>query len=357
MNRRIVLAALPAGRLAPSHFAEVEAPLPVPGPGEVLCRTLLASLDPVNRAQMRGRTYREGLDVGDVMPAFTVSELPDGTIVAGEGGWQEYAALPARSVVPLDVRGPLTHHLSVLGLNGLTAYFGLLEVGRVRAGETVVVSAAAGATGNVAGQLARIHGARVVGIAGSERKRRVLEERLGFAATADHRSPTLSRDLRELCPGGIDVYFDNVGGPVLDAVLPRMNPHGRIVCCGTLSAYDAQAPPPGPRAVPALLISRRLRMEGFVVLDYAERRAEAVERLSGWVESGELVVLEEVVEGLSAAPAAYVDLLAGGNLGKRMVSVARPRGPGSRGRARSSPRPSPPPPPGGARAPHGGGSA
>ena len=165
MNRRIVIAELPSGSVAERHFRAETAPLPSPGPGEVLTRTLFASLDPVNRAQMRGRTYRGGLDVGDVMPAFTVSALEDGTLVAAEGGWQQYAALPASSLVPIDGRGPLSHHLGVLGLNGLTAYFGLLDIGRVAAGETVLVSAAAGATGNVAGQLARIHGARVVGLA------------------------------------------------------------------------------------------------------------------------------------------------------------------------------------------------
>jgi NADPH-dependent curcumin reductase CurA len=322
VNRQVVVAELPAGPLAERHFRVVEAPLPVPGAGEVLTRTLLASLDPVNRAQMRGRTYRDGLDVGDVMPAFTVSALADGTIVAGEGGWQEYAALPSSSLVPLEIRGPLSHHLGVLGLNGPTAYFGLLDVGRVRPGETVVVSAAAGATGTVAGQLARIHGARVVGLVSTAEKRRVLEQQLGFYAGLDYRSPTLSRDLKACCPEGVDVYFDNVGGPLLDAVLPRMREHGRIVCCGTLAQYDSDAALPGPRTVPGLLISRRLRMEGFVVLDYADRRADAVEHLRGWVDSGELVVLEEIVDGLDAAPAAFVDLLAGGNVGKRMVRVA-----------------------------------
>jgi NADPH-dependent curcumin reductase CurA len=330
VNRQIVLADTPSGTLETRHFRAVESPMPEPGPGDVLCRTLLASLDPVNRALMRGRTYRDGLQVGDVMASFTLSEvveggeggLAPGTIVSCEAGWQQYAALPADALVPVQVLGPLTHHLSVLGLNGLTAYFGLLEVGRPRPGETVVVSAAAGATGNVAGQLARIHGARVVGITGSADKNRMLEEELGFDATADHHSPTLSKDLRELCPDGIDVYFDSVGGPVLDACLPRMKPHGRVVCCGTLSQYDTDAPPAAPRAVPALLISLRLRMEGFVVLDYAERWPAAAERLAAWIADGSLNVLEEVVEGLDAAPAAFVDVLAGRNVGKRMIQVA-----------------------------------
>jgi hypothetical protein len=212
----------------------------------------------------------------------------------------------------------------VLGISGLTAYFGLLEVGRPRPRETVVVSAAAGSTGNVAAQLARIHGCRVVGITGSEAKRRVLEEVLGCHATVNHRSPTFAKDLRAACPDGIDVYFDNVGGPVLDACLLRMKPRGRIACCGVVAQYDHDVPLPGPRAVPGLVISNRLRLEGFVVLDFAERWAEARERLAGWIASGELSVLEEVVEGLEAAPSALVDVLAGRNVGKRIVRVAQP---------------------------------
>jgi NADPH-dependent curcumin reductase CurA len=331
-NRQIVVAERPEGRLEAQHFREVLAPLPEPAEGEVLCRTLYASPDPVNRAQMRGRTYRDGLQVGDVMAGFTLSEvvdqngsaLPAGTIVSCEAGWQEFAALPVEQVVPIDVRGSLRDHMSVLGISGLTAYFGLLEIGRPRAGETVVVSAAAGSTGNVAAQLARIHGCRVVGIAGSERKRRVLEEELGCHATVARRSPTLSKDLRAACPDGIDVYFDNVGGWVLDACLPRMSRHGRIVCCGVMSQYNDDTPLPGPRAVPGLVISSRLRMEGFVVLDFAERWPQATERLAAWVAGGELRVLDEVVDGLESAPAALVDVLAGRNIGKRIVRVAQP---------------------------------
>jgi NADPH-dependent curcumin reductase CurA len=331
-NRQIVLAELPEGRLDARHFREIRTPLPQPAEGEVICRTLYASPDPVNRAQMRGRTYRDGLQVGDVMDGFTLSEVVDpngtglaaGAIVSCEAGWQDYAALPVEQVVPIDVRGSLREHMSVLGISGLTAYFGLLEIGRPRAGETVVVSAAAGSTGNVVAQLARIHGCRVVGITSSERKRRVLEEDLRADATVDHRSPTLSRDLRVACPDGVDVYFDNVGGPVLDACLPRMNRHGRIVCCGVMSQYDDDTPLPGPRAVPGLVISSRLRMEGFVVLDFAERWPQAIERLASWVASGELRVLDEVVDGLAAAPGALVDVLAGRNVGKRIVRVAQP---------------------------------
>jgi NADPH-dependent curcumin reductase CurA len=192
----------------------VRTPLPEAGPGQLVCRTILASPDPINRMQKRGRTYRDGLRVGDVMAGFTTSEVVGGdgepavgTIVSCQAGSQEYAVLPADSVVPIEVRGPLTHHMSVLGITGLTGYFGLLEVGRPQRGETVVVSAAAGATGNVAGQLARLPGCRVVGIAGSDGKRHLLEEELGFDATINHRSPTLAEDLRAAAPDGIDVYF------------------------------------------------------------------------------------------------------------------------------------------------------
>src|SRR3954449_387935 len=264
MNRQIVIAEIPDGRVEARHFREVVAPMPEAGPGQVLCRTLFASIDPINRMAMTARTYRGGLGIGDVMAAFTLSELPDGTVVSCQAGWQEWAALPTEEVVPIEVLGPLSRHLGVLGLNGLTAYFGL-QIGDPKPGETVVVSAAAGATGNVAGQLAQRAGARVVGIAS---KPEVLR-RLAFVAL-DRRSETFAADLKAACPDGVDVYFDNVGGPLLDALLARMNPHGRIVCCGTLAAYDGEAPP-GPRAVPGLLISRRLRMEGFVVLDHVDR--------------------------------------------------------------------------------------
>jgi hypothetical protein len=315
MNRRIVLDTVPEGRLEARHFRLEEAPPPEVGGGEVLCRTLYASLDPVNRATMRGRTYRGGVAPGDVMPAFTLSELPDGTIVSCQAGWQEWAALPESEVIPIDVLGPLSHHLSVLGLNGLTAYFGV-ELGALRPGETFVVSAAAGATGNVAGQLAKRAGARVVGLA-SAAKLDVLG-RLGFDAGLDRAAASFATDLRDACPEGIDVYFDNVGGPLLDACLPRMNEHGRIVCCGTLSAYDAAEPPPGPRAVPALLVSKRLRMEGFVVLDHRDRWPAAARALA----AADLVVLERVIDGLEHAPAAFVDVLAGRNAGKWMIRVA-----------------------------------
>ena len=328
-NRQILLIERPAGRLEERHFRAVDGTIGEPEAGEVLCRTILLSIDPANRAWMRGRTYREQVGEGDVMAGFTLAEviaqngatIPIGTVVACESGWQEYAIHPASKVRALPILGPLTHHMSVLGITGLTAYFGLLEVGRPKSGETVVVSAAAGATGNVVGQIARIMGCRVVGIAGSDEKCEMLRRDLGFDGAVNYRSPTFREDLRALCPNRIDVYFDNVGGPILDTVLPVMNLHGRVVCCGVVSQYDSDGPPVGSRLVPGLVVVSRLRLEGFIVSDYEDRWAEGEARLAEWVASGELKVLEEVLDGLDSAPGALIGLLAGANTGKRMVRV------------------------------------
>jgi NADPH-dependent curcumin reductase CurA len=329
-NRQILLAECPADRLELGHFRAETSSVPEPAAGEVLCRTILLSIDPASRAWMQGRTYRAQLGAGDVMAGFAVCEVvasraddvPAGAIVACESGWQEYAALPASDVRQVRVRGPLSHHLSALGITGLTAYFGVHDIGRPARGETVLISAAAGATGNVAGQLARIAGARVVGVTGSDDKNRRIESELGFDATVNHRNPSFRDDVKAACPDGIDVYFDNVGGHVLETALARMNLHGRVVCCGAVSQYDTGSPEPGPRGVPGLLAVKRLRMEGFLVMDYVERWPEAEERLAGWIAGGRLKVLEDVVDGLDVAPAALTGLLAGDNLGKRLVRVA-----------------------------------
>jgi NADPH-dependent curcumin reductase CurA len=329
-NRQILLAERPSGKLEESHFKAIDSTIGEPGPGELLVRTVLLSIDPANRAWMQGRTYREQLGAGEVMASGALCEvvsandapIPSGTIVWGEPGWQQYAIVPANRVLPVAVRGPLTHHMSVLGITGLTAYFGLLEVGRPKNGETVVVSAAAGATGSVAGQIARIQGARVVGVTGSDDKNRILERDLGFDATVNHRSEKLREDLAAACPNGIDVYFDNVGGRVLEAVLPLMRTHGRIVCCGAVSQYDSATPAPGPAGVPGQLVVKRLRMEGFLVSDFIGDWAKAQEQLAAWVAAGEIKVLEDVVEGLDSAPRALIGILAGDNVGKRMVRVA-----------------------------------
>jgi NADPH-dependent curcumin reductase CurA len=325
-NCQVLLAERPDGPLELRHFRTATAKIGEPGPGQVLCRTVLLSVDPANRAWMQGRTYRGQISSGEVMAGFTLCEvlagdLAAGTIVTCEVGWQEYAIVSTSEVRPITVRGPLTDQLGVLGITGLTAYFGLIEVGQPRPGDTVVVSAAAGATGHIVGQLARLAGCRVVGIAGSADKCRILTERLRFDAAVSHRSPVLRQDLRVACPDGVDVYFDNVGGPVLDATLSLMNERGRVVCCGVVSQYDTSTPAPGPRGVPGYLVTKRLRMEGILVSDFHDRWPVGEERLAGWLASGELIALQDVIEGLGNAPTALIGLLKGDNVGKRMVRV------------------------------------
>jgi hypothetical protein len=328
-NARIVLSRSPADRLSAEDFTLETGPVESPGPGEVLVRNVLLSIDPAARAWMQGRTYRDQVRPGDLMPGFTLAEvvgsrderLPVGTIVLGDGGWQEYAVRPGAELRPIRVRGPLTHHLSTLGITGLTAWVGLHRVGHPTPGETLVVSAAAGATGNVVGQLARAAGLRVVGIAGSAEKLAWLTGELGFDAAVSHRSPTFREELRAACPDGVDLYFDNVGGPLLDPMITAMNLHGRIVCCGAISQYDTTAPGPGPRLVPGLLITKRLRMEGFLVTEHDDVWEDAVDEMAGLIADGRLRVVEQVDEGLAAAPDALVGLLAGHNVGKQLVRI------------------------------------
>jgi len=328
-NRQILVKELPEGQLEERHFEMREVPIPTPGSGEVLTRVIYLSLDPANRAWMRGATYRAPVSAGQVMAGFTMAQvvesrdpsLEPGDIVECDGGWQEYAVHPAKVLGRLERRGPLSHHLSVLGGTGLTAYFGLLEVGRPREGETVLVSAAAGATGNVAGQIARIQGCRTVGLAGSEAKCAWLTDELGFDAAINYKTDELRQALKEHCPDGIDVYFDNTGGKILEAALFRMNLRGRVVCSGVVSQYDTATPAPGPRGVPGLIVTKRLRMEGFIVSDFFRQRAEATDQLASWIADGRLVVREDILEGLESAPRGLIGLLRGENIGKRMVRV------------------------------------
>ena len=263
------------------------------------------------------------------MPGWTLDEVIEenqtsievGTIVTCESGWQEYAIHPIDDVRAIEPSGDLTKHMSVLGMTGRTAYFGLLNIGRPQSGETVVVSAAAGATGNVVGQIAKLHGCRVIGITGSDRKNRMLTDDLNFDAAVSYKDPSFASDLRAACPDGIDVYFDNVGGEVLSTVLPIMNLRGRIVCCGAVSQYDSKRLPIGAPINTSLLVGRRLRMHGFVVMDYDNEAPQAEAQLAEWIANGELKILQDVIEGLDSAPRALVGLLAGDNVGKRMVRV------------------------------------
>jgi NADPH-dependent curcumin reductase CurA len=328
-NRQILLAELPQGRLAPEHFRLTEGERPVPNEGEVLLKVLYVSLDAANRAWMQGATYRSALQGGDVMAGGALAEvvesraghLKPGDLVFADTGWQEFAVLKAAGLSSIPRMEPLTHLLSVYGVAGLTAYFGLLECGQPRAGETVVVSAAAGSVGSIVGQIARIKGCRTVAIAGGQAKCDLLMRDFGFDAAIDYKSQTVRKALREAAPTGVDVYFDNVGGDILEACLFNMNTHGRIACCGAVSQYDGAAPSHGPRGVPGLIVTKRLTLRGFLVSDFDDKRAEALEDLQGWVASGQLKVAEDVLTGLESLPSALIGLLAGENIGKRMVKV------------------------------------
>jgi hypothetical protein len=329
-NRQILLDRLPQGdKLGPEHFRLTESVRPTPGEGEVLLRTRYISLDAANRAWMQGATYRSALEGGQVMAGGALAEvvesnvghLTPGDTIFADTGWQDYAVLPGKQLMALPAMEPVTHLMSVYGIAGLTAYFGLLECGRPKAGETVVVSAAAGSVGSIVGQIARIKGCRVVGIAGGEEKGRWLTEELGFDAAVDYKSPDFKRLLRAQIPDGVDVYFDNTGGAVFEAVLFAMKNFGRIACCGALSQYDGAPPAHGPRGIPGLIVTKRLTLRGFVVMDFDDQREAALRDLQGWVASGHLKVQEDIVEGLENTPAALIGLLAGDNRGKRMVKV------------------------------------
>ena len=329
-NRQIVLDRLPQGdKLAPEHFRLTEAARPAPGDGEVLLRTRYISLDAANRAWMQGATYRSALTSGQVMAGGALAEVADsnvghlkpGDMVFADTGWQDYAVLPGKRLEKLPVMEPMTHLMSVYGIAGLTAYFGLLECGKPRAGETVVVSAAAGSVGCIVGQIAKIKGCKVVGVAGGAEKGRWLVEELGFDAALDYKAGSLRQQMKEAVPGGIDVYFDNTGGEIFETCLFAMKNFGRIACCGAVSQYDGAAPPHGPRGIPGLIVTKRLTLRGFVVMDFDDQREAALKALQGWVASGQLKVQEDIIEGLENTPAALIGLLNGENRGKRMIKV------------------------------------
>ncbi|MGM7650198.1 NADP-dependent oxidoreductase [Serratia marcescens] len=328
-NRQIILGKLPQGKLTVDCFQTRETPMPIPGPGEVLLRTLYVPLDAASRAWMQGVTYRSGLQPGDIMAATTLAEvvtsrsplLAAGDIVLAETGWQTFTALPAAEALKQPDIVPHTHLLSVYGVPGLTAYFGLLECGRPKAGETVVISAAAGAVGMFAGQIARLHGCRTVGIAGGAAKTALLTDRLGFDVAIDYKAGNLHDGLRRSCPNGIDVLFDNVGGDILAACLPHMAKQGRIVCCGAVSQYDTASPPAAPAGIPGLLIVNSLTMRGFLLADFLHRQEQALTALTAWVAEEKLAIIEDLIAGFELLPAALVGLLAGENTGKRIVQV------------------------------------
>ena len=330
INRQVLLVEKPRGKLALSNFRLSEGAVPSAADGEALLRVRYISLDAANRAWMQGATYRSAVDAGSVMAGGAIAEVVEskapgfakGDLVFADTGWQDYAALPGKQLIKVPHVEPMTHLLSVYGIAGLTAYFGLLRVGEPKAGETVVVSAAAGSVGSLVGQIAKIKGCRVIGVAGGAEKCAWLKSELGFDEAVDYKAGDLYAALKAAAPKGIDVYFDNTGGDILEACLPLMNLHGRIACCGAVSAYDGAPPAAGPRGLPGLLVVKRLRMQGFIVMDFYDQRDAALADLRQWVADSRIKVQEDVIDGLENTPAALIGLLAGENRGKRMVRVA-----------------------------------
>ncbi|KQP55061.1 NADP-dependent oxidoreductase [Methylobacterium sp. Leaf399] len=334
LNRRIVLASRPHGEPSPAHFRMEEVRAPTPQEGEVLLRNRILSLDPYMRGRMSAaKSYAKPVEIGETMVGATVSEVvasrhPDfapGTLVVGFGGWQDFAISDGSGLRRLDPGvAPVGTALGILGMPGMTAYTGLLTIGRPKAGETVVVAAAAGPVGSLVGQIAKLKGARAVGIAGGAEKCAYLVDELGFDAAVDHRGPDLPGSLAAACPDGIDVYFENVGGAVFEAVLPLLNDFARMPVCGLVSGYSLTDLPPGPDRSPILMravLTKRLHIQGFIVWDFADQEAAFLAEVGEWLAQGRVKHREDIAEGLDRAPEAFVGLLKGRNFGKMLVRL------------------------------------
>ena len=337
VNRKIVLNSRPVGAPTTENFRLEEGVAPIPTDGEVLLRTLYLSLDPYMRGRMSNApSYAPPVEVGAEMIGGTVSRVerslhPDyqtGDLVLGFSGWQDYAVSDGTGLTKLDPRMPQPSlALGALGMPGFTAYMGLLDIGQPKAGETVVVAAASGAVGSVVGQIAKLKGCRVVGIAGGAKKCRSVVDELGFDACIDHQSADFKQQLATACPEGIDVYFENVGGKVFDAVLPLLNPVARIPVCGLIAHYNDTELPEGPDRLGLLtrtLLTKRIKMQGFIIFDdYGHRYGEFYSQMSTWLDEGKIIFREDIVDGLENAPQAFIGLLEGKNFGKLVIRVAK----------------------------------
>ena len=332
MNRQVLLASRPEGIPQASNFEIVQSPVPQAGPDQVLVRNIYLSVEPAMRGWVSAvRNYSEPVAIGSVMRSFTVGRVVAsrhpgyraGDYVTGMMGWQDYAAVDAsaiqRKVTMADL--PVSTALGVLGINGATAHYGLLTLGEPKAGETVVVSTAAGAVGSCVGQIARIKGCRAVGITGGARKVRLCTEEFGFDATVDYKSDGWQTALDKACPQGVDVYFDNTAGNISDAVMERLNVGARVVICGTASVSSWDPPPQGPRVERHLLV-KRARMQGFVIFDHADQHEAAYADIAQWLRAGKLKYLEDVLTGIEHAPGAIEGLYRGDNFGKRLIRIA-----------------------------------
>jgi NADPH-dependent curcumin reductase CurA len=331
-NKQVLLAARPTGFPKPTDFRLVESPIPEPAEGQFLVGISYLSVDPYMRGRMNAaRSYADPQKLDEVMGGGAVGRVlasrhpgfAQGEYVVGMFGWQQYALSDGAGVMRVDpLLAPISTSLGVLGMPGLTAYFGLLDVCAPRAGDTVVVSGAAGAVGSAVGQIAKIHGCRVVGIAGGADKIRWITDELGFDAAFNYKTETSYLEkLKELSPTGIDCYYDNVGGAITDAVFPLMNPHGRVAICGQISLYNLEKPESGARLLPLVLV-RTLTVKGFLVFQYADRYAEAMPHLAKWLHEGRLKYRETVAEGIENAVSAFLGMLRGENIGKQLVRVS-----------------------------------
>jgi NADPH:quinone reductase len=332
VNKQIILAQRPEGLPKESDFKLVESPILTPAVGEILVRTLYLSVDPYMRGRMNDvKSYAPPVKLGEVMVGGVVGQVTQsnlaqfqkGDIVEGFFGWQEYGVSDGKGARKIDPQlAPISTALSVLGMPGLTAYFGLLDLGEPQAGETVVVSGAAGAVGSMVGQIAKIKGCRVVGVAGSDAKVDYLVRELGFDAAFNYKTTDdYFKKLKELCPGGIDVYFDNVGGPLTDAVFKLINVKARVCVCGQISQYNLARPEMGPRFL-WKLIEKRARVEGFLVFQFADRYPEGLRQMAEWYKAGKMKIREEIAEGIENAPRAFIGMLRGQNTGKQLVKAA-----------------------------------
>ena len=334
-NRQILLASRPRGEPSPDNFKLVETAVPEAGPGQMSLHTAYLSLDPYMRGRMdAGASYAHPVEVGKVMEGSAVcavvkSNLPPyhaGDIVVAGTGWQEYSLSDGEGVQKVEpALGPISYALGVLGMPGLTAYTGLLNVGKPQPGETLVVAAASGAVGSVVGQIAKVKGCRVIGIAGGEQKCSFVKEELGFDGCLDHRQPDLAERLQAACPNGIDIYFENVGGAVFDAALPLLNNFARIPVCGLIAHYNATELPAGPDRVPLLMrniLAKRLTFRGFIVFDYGSQFRDFITDMSGWLRDGRVKYREDITDGLENAPRELVGLLKGENFGKKIIRVS-----------------------------------
>jgi len=335
VNRQVILAARPAGMPKESDFRIVDSEVPRAGSGESLIRVLYVSVDAYLRLRMSGAdALGRSIDIGETMAGEAIGRVAEsndprlavGDVVEGMFGWQEYAVAHAKTLRKIDQRaGPITTALSVLGTSGMTAYFGLLDICKPQPGETVAISAAAGAVGSLVGQIAKIKRCRVIGIAGSAAKVRYLTSELGSDGAFNYKDPgDHVESLKALCPNGIDVYFDNVGGGITDAVMRLINTRGRVAVCGQISEYGVEDPPPGPRWMGQLVL-KQAKVEGFLVQQFADRFEDGRRQMGAWLRENRIKYREDVVDGIENAPSAFIGMLKGDNIGKRLLRVGEQR--------------------------------